>query len=240
MANMLMNPQNLRRNIAAVRERIARAAAAAGRDVRSITLLAVSKAQPAELIRLAASDDIREFGESYLQEALEKFDLLADLPLHWHFIGRMQANKTRLVAERFAWVHSIDRIAIAERLSRQRPYHAPPLNICLQVNVGAEFSKGGVLPSDLPRLAAQAAALPRLQVRGLMCIPPPEQDCGRQRAAFATVRQLYEHMNRRGAGFDTLSLGMSGDLEAAILEGATMVRIGTALFGPRPPIQSPA
>ena len=233
-----MGPQNLRENVAAVRERIARAAGQAGRDVRSITLLAVSKGQPEQAIREGAAAGLVDFGESYLQEALDKLEALRDLDLRWHFIGRMQANKTRLVAEHFDWVHSIDRAAIAERLSRQRPFHAPPLNLCLQVNVGGQATKGGVSLAELPRLAAHVASLPRVTVRGLMCIPPPEEDLQRQRRAFAPVRELYERLNREGARFDTLSLGMSGDLEAAILEGSTMVRIGTALFGPRPSLQS--
>src|SRR5882724_7508809 len=231
---MLMGPQNLRENLENVRTRIARAALAAGRDVQSITLLAVTKAQPPDLVRAAAAGGLCDFGESYLQEALPKIELLKDLALTWHFIGGMQANKTRLVAEHFDWVHSVDRAAIAERLSRQRPYHAAPLNLCLQVNVGGQSTKGGVPLDELPKLAAHVVSMPRLRIRGLMCIPPDEPDIDRQRAAFAPVRRLFERMNAGGAHFDTLSLGMSGDLEAAILEGSTMVRIGTALFGPRP------
>src|SRR5690606_23333972 len=175
----------------------------------------------------------------YVQEALEKIGALQDLPLTWHFIGHLQANKTRAVAERFAWVHGVDRLRIAERLSQQRPAHLPPLNVCIQVNVGGEESKSGVSVADLPALATAVGALPRLALRGLMCLPPPEEDPDRQRHWFAETRRAFESLNARGAGLDTLSMGMSADLEAAIAEGATMVRIGTALFGPRPqPVQS--
>ena len=216
-----------------LRERIAAAAARSGRTAESVTLLAVAKAQPAQLIRAAAAEGVRDFGESYLDEALEKLALLQDLPLTWHFIGRLQANKTRPVAERFAWVHGIDRLRIAQRLSAQRPFHAPALNVCIQVNLAAEAAKGGVSPADLPALARQLAALPRLKLRGLMCIPPQESDPLRQRQWFAQLRRLQEALNAGGADLDTLSMGMSGDFESAILEGATVVRIGTALFGPR-------
>jgi pyridoxal phosphate enzyme (YggS family) len=176
---------------------------------------------------------VRNFGESYLQEALEKRAAVGDLELTWHFIGRLQANKTRPIAESFAWVHGVDRLKIAERLSEQRPYYAPVLNVCLQVNVAGEESKGGVSLAELPALAAAVAGLPRLKLRGLMCIAPEEDDPARQRGWFAKVRQALEALNETGMGLDTLSMGMSGDLEAAILEGATLVRVGTALFGPR-------
>ena len=232
---MLMNPQNLPERIRDTRARIAAAAARCGRSVDSITLLAVSKGQPAEVVTAAAAAGLTEFGESYLQEALAKQDTLAAATaLRWHFIGRLQANKTRAVAERFAWVHAVDRLRIAQRLSEQRPYHAEPLNVCLQVNIAAEPSKGGAAPQDVPELARAVAALPRLKLRGLMCIPPEESDPGRQRMWFAQLRQLQEALNTRGAGLDTLSMGMSADLEAAVLEGSTCVRVGTALFGPRP------
>ena len=158
---------------------------------------------------------------------------LRDLPLTWHFIGRLQANKTRPVAESFSWVHCVERLKIAQRLSEQRPYHAPPLNVCLQVNIGGEESKGGAGPDELPGLAAAVAGLPRLRLRGLMCLPPQETDPGRQRHWFAALRALRDSLNQRGAALDTLSMGMSGDFESAILEGATLVRVGTALFGPR-------
>jgi len=231
-----MGPQNLPEQVQAVRNRIELATRAAGRNVDSVTLLAASKAQPANSIRAVAASGVRHFGESYVQEALGKMQELADLGLTWHFIGRLQANKTRLVASSFDWVHGVDRLKIAERLAEQRPFHAPPLNICLQVNVGGEASKGGVTSGELPALAAAVAALPRLKLRGLMCLPPDEEDPTRQRAWFASVRGQLEALNAAGANLDTLSMGMSGDLEAAILEGATLVRIGTALFGPRPKV----
>ena len=229
-----MSPQNLPECIRAVRERMARAAAQAGRSAQSVTLLAVGKAQPAQMVRAAASCGIADFGESYLQEALEKLAALRDLPLTWHFVGRLQSNKTRPVAESFAWVHGVDRLKLAERLSAQRPPHAAPLNVCLQVNLAGEASKSGVTAAELPALAAAVAPLPRIRLRGLMCIPPEEADPERQRAWFGQLRQLFGALNDSGAGLDTLSMGMSGDFEAAILEGATLVRIGTALFGPRP------
>jgi PLP dependent protein len=231
---MLMVPQNSRDEVRKVRNRIESATQAAKRNVDSVTLLAVSKAQPANSIRVVAEAGVRDIGESYLQEALGKIEELKDLPLTWHFIGRVQANKTRVIAAHFDWVHGVDRLKIAERLSEQRPFHAPPLNVCLQVNIGAEGSKGGVSQSELPSLVAAVGALPRLKLRGLMCIPPDEDDPTRQRMWFAAMRRALEELNAAGAGLDTLSMGMSGDFEAAILEGATIVRIGTALFGERP------
>jgi PLP dependent protein len=231
---MLRFSQNLPERIHAIRARIATAAASAGRNADSVTLLAVSKGQPASLIRAAAAAGVTDIGESYLGEALGKMEALADLPLTWHYIGRLQANKTRQVAERFAWVHGLDRLKIAERLSAQRPFHAPPLNLCIQVNLAAESSKGGVAAEEAPALAAAVAALPRLTLRGLMCIPPEETDPGRQRAWFARLRDLAQSLNAGGRALDTLSMGMSGDFESAIQEGATVVRIGTALFGARP------
>jgi len=230
-----MGPQNLPERIQDVRNRMTRAAAQAGRNVEFITLVAVGKAQPATLLRAAAEAGLRDFGESYLQEALDKINALRDLELTWHFIGRVQANKTRSIAEAFSWVHGVDRLKIAERLSDQRPYYAPPLNVCLQVNVAGEQTKGGVPPGDLPTLAAAVAALPRLKLRGLMCLPPEEEDPARQRGWFAKLLQMLESLNAQGnLGLDTLSMGMSGDFTEAILEGATIVRVGTALFGPRP------
>ncbi|HWG31036.1 MAG TPA: YggS family pyridoxal phosphate-dependent enzyme [Steroidobacteraceae bacterium] len=230
-----MNPQNLPERIHDTRTRIAAAAARCGRSVDSITLLAVSKGQPAQTVAAAAAAGLTEFGESYLQEALAKQDALAAATaLQWHFIGRLQANKTRPVAERFAWVHGVDRLRIAQRLSEQRPYHAGPLNVCLQVNIAAEQSKAGAAPEEVPELVRSMATLPRLKLRGLMCIPPEESDPERQRMWFAKLRRLQEALNTQGAGLDTLSMGMSADLEAAVLEGSTCVRIGTALFGPRP------
>jgi len=230
---MLMGPQNLPENIRQVQERIKRATAVCGRSVDSVTLLAVCKSQPADIVRAAAHAGLAEFGESYVQEALGKIEALRDLPLTWHFVGNIQTNKTRDIAENFAWVHGVDRLRIAERLSGQRPFHAPPLNICLQVNIGAEASKGGVAPAQVSALAAKVAALPRLRLRGLMCIPPADVDTAALRGLFAKLAGLFASLNAGGAQLDTLSMGMSADLEAAILEGATLVRVGTALFGAR-------
>jgi len=232
--HMLLGPQNLPESLRHVRARMAGAAQASGRNVDSITLVAVSKSQPAEAIRAAERAGLADFGENYLREALAKREALAELPVRWHFIGQIQANKTRPIAEWFDWVHGVDRIRIAERLAAQRPFHAPPLNVCLQVNVAAEAGKAGVSPAELPALASAVAQLPRLTLRGLMCLPPPETQLARQRHWFAQTRQLFDALNAGGAHLDTLSMGMSADLEAAILEGATMVRVGTALFGERP------
>lgn len=218
-----------------VRTRIARAAAAVGRSADSVTLLAVGKAQPLELLAAAADCGVTDFGENYLQEALEKVAALRARALTWHFIGRIQANKTRTIAETFAWVHTLDRLKVAERLAAQRPAQAPALNVCLQVNIAAEPSKGGVLPAEAPTLAAAVARLPHLTLRGLMCIPPEETEPARQRAWFARLRLLRDELNAGGHRLDTLSMGMSGDFESAISEGATIVRLGTALFGARPP-----
>lgn len=217
-------------NIAKVGARIREAAQASQRDCAAIGLLAVSKTKPAAAIRQAHAAGLADFGENYLQEALEKQAELADLPLIWHFIGPIQSNKTRAIAEQFAWVHSVDRLKVAERLSAQRPPQLPPLNVCLQVNVSAEASKSGCSPEQLPALAQAVARLPNLKLRGLMCIPEPTEDPAAQHAAFARLRQLRDSLN---LGLDTLSMGMSHDLEAAIAEGATWVRIGTALFGAR-------
>ncbi len=224
-------PENLDR----VRGRIAAAAAQCGRNAHSITIVAASKSQPSALIEAAARAGLEHFGESYLKEALEKIASLAAVPLTWHFIGRLQANKTRPVAETFSWVHSVDRLRLAQRLSAQRPYHAPPLNVCIEVSLAAEPGKAGAAPADVPALAAAVAELPRLKLRGLMCLPPEERALESQRRWFAELRGIFEDLNSAGAGLDTLSMGMSEDLEAAVLEGATLVRIGTALFGPRPP-----
>lgn len=217
-------------NIAKVGARIREAAQASRRDYAAIGLLAVSKTKPAAAIRQAHAAGLRDFGENYLQEALEKQAELADLPLIWHFIGPIQSNKTRPIAEHFAWVHSVDRLKVAERLSAQRPPQLPPLNVCLQVNVSAEASKAGCSPQELPALAQAVSQLPQLKLRGLMCIPEPTEDPAAQHAAFARLRQLRDSL---GLDLDTLSMGMSHDLEAAIAEGATWVRIGTALFGAR-------
>ena len=217
-------------NIAQVEARIRAAAEAVQRDVTSIHLLAVSKTKPAAALREAYAAGLRDFGENYLQEARAKQVELTDLPLSWHFIGPIQSNKTREIAEHFAWVHSVDRLKIAQRLSEQRPADLPPLNICIQVNVSGEASKSGCTPEDLPALAAAIQALPRLTLRGLMAIPEPTEVRAEQDAAFAKVRSLQQSLNM---GLDTLSMGMSHDLESAIAQGATWVRIGTALFGAR-------
>ena len=217
-------------NISTLGARISAAAHAVQRDPGSVGLLAVSKTKPADDLRAAYAAGLRDFGENYLQEALGKQVELADLPLCWHFIGPIQSNKTRAIAENFAWVHSVDRLKIAQRLSEQRPDGLPPLNICIQVNVSGEASKSGCTPADLPALAAAISELPRLQLRGLMAIPEPTDDSAEQNAAFATVRELQASLN---LPLDTLSMGMSHDLEAAIAQGATWVRIGTALFGAR-------
>ncbi len=218
-------------NIAKVAARIREAAQAAGRDPDTVGLLAVSKTQPAEAIREANGAGLSDFGENYLQEALEKQADLADLALTWHFIGPIQSNKTRAIAEHFDWVHSVDRLKIAQRLSEQRPAELPPLNVCLQVNVSGEASKSGCAPQDVAELARTIATLPNLRLRGLMAIPEPTDDRAEQHAAFARLRQLQQAL---ALELDTLSMGMSQDLEAAIAEGATWVRIGTALFGTRP------
>lgn len=217
-------------NISTLGARIHAAATKAQRDPATIGLLAVSKTKPAEALREAYAAGLRDFGENYLQEALGKQAELSDLPLCWHFIGPIQSNKTRAIAENFAWVHSVDRLKIAQRLSEQRPAELPPLNICIQVNVSGEASKSGCAPEDLPALANAISALPNLKLRGLMAIPEPTEDRAAQSAAFATVRNLQDSLN---LPLDTLSMGMSHDLEAAIEQGATWVRIGTALFGAR-------
>lgn len=222
-------------NILQVSSRIQAAAKAAHRDENSIHLLAVSKTKPAQALREAYAAGLRDFGENYLQEALGKQLELADLPLIWHFIGPIQSNKTRAIAEHFDWVHSVDRLKIAQRLSEQRPAELPPLNICIQVNVSGEASKSGCTPVDLPALAEAISALPRLKLRGLMAIPEPTEERAEQDAAFAAVQTLQASL---ALPLDTLSMGMSHDLESAIAQGATWVRIGTALFGARDYSQS--
>ncbi|MEK1908372.1 MAG: YggS family pyridoxal phosphate-dependent enzyme [Pseudomonas sp.] len=217
-------------NIAKVRARIREAAQASERDLTTVGLLAVSKTKPAAAIREAHAAGLRDFGENYLQEALAKQAELTDLDLIWHFIGPIQSNKTKLIAEHFDWVHSVDRLKIAERLAAQRPAHLPPLNICLQVNVSGEASKAGCQPDELNALAQAVTQLPQLHLRGLMTIPEPTEDPAAQHAALARLRELRDGLD---LDLDTLSMGMSQDLEAAIDEGATWVRIGTALFGAR-------
>jgi PLP dependent protein len=236
---MLIAPQNslvtgaLAVNLSALQQKIAAAALAADRTEDCVTLVAVSKGCEAGVVRSAAGLGLLHFGESYLQEALPKLEQLRSLALTWHFIGRIQANKTRAIAEHFDWVHGIDRLRIAERLSAQRPHYAPPLQACLQVNIDGEGSKGGVAADEAEALAIAVQALPRLRLRGLMCIlaggRPPEVN----RGSFAAMRALLQRINARGLALDTLSMGMSGDFHEAILEGATQVRIGTALFGAR-------
>jgi len=217
----------------AVRARIAEAVAEAGREPAAVRLLAVSKTFGDAAVRALADAGQREFGENYVQEALDKQVALRDLPLEWHFIGPIQSNKTRAIAENFSWAHSVDRLKIAERLSVQRPAGRPPLQVCIEVNVSGEASKGGVVSAELPALAEAISKLPGLQLRGLMAIPAPTPDVAAQRAAFRQVREAFDGLRARGHTLDTLSMGMSADLEAAILEGATIVRIGTALFGER-------
>ena len=230
---MLTAPQFSPERLAAVLARIDAAARRAGRDPAGVRLLAVSKQQPVAAVAAAADAGQREFGENYVREGVAKAEALRDRGLTWHFIGQLQANKTREVAEHFQWVHTVDRERIATRLDAQRPHHAAPLDVLLQVRLGDEPGKGGVEPGDLPRLAEFVAGLPRLRLRGLMCIPPPVGDEAEPRRPFARLRGLFEDLVRRGHSLDTLSMGMSGDLEAAVLEGATLVRIGTAVFGPR-------
>ena len=222
-------------NLQHTRDRIAAACAAAGRSTDGVTLLAVSKTFGAEDVREAHAAGQRAFGENYVQEALDKIAALADLraALEWHLIGPLQSNKTRVVAESFDWVHSVDRLKVAERLSAQRPEGLPPLQVCLQVNVSGEASKSGVPPAEVAALAAQVARLPRLRLRGLMSIPEPAADFEAQRAPHRALRALLEALQQQGLALDTLSMGMSADLEAAVAEGATIVRIGTAIFGGR-------
>jgi PLP dependent protein len=199
----------------------------------SVQVLAVSKFHPASAIRTLAQLGHLDFGENYLQEALSKQSELQDLPIRWHFIGQIQSNKTRPIAEQFAWAHTVDRLKIAQRLSEQRPTHLPPLNICLQVKWIEEPGKGGAWPSEVPNLAKQIAALPNIKLRGLMCLPPPSDDFAEQRRYFDDTKTLLDQLNASGMNLDTLSMGTSADLAAAIAAGATMVRIGTAIFGER-------
>jgi len=216
-----------------VRARIAAAARAAGREPDAIRLLAVSKTFAAQAVRAAHAAGQREFGENYVQEGVEKIATLSALPLAWHFIGPIQSNKTRPIAEHFDWVHSVAREKIALRLSQARPEGLGSLDICLQVNVSGEASKSGVPPEEVQALAEAVRALPRLRLRGLMAVPEPSDDVELQRRRFRDLRLLLEQLNRAGFGLDTLSMGMSQDLEAAIMEGATIVRVGTAIFGER-------
>lgn len=211
----------------------ARLARVHGRAADAVTLVGVSKTHPASSIREAVDAGLRHVGESYVQEALPKIEALSAVPIIWHFVGRLQANKTAAVAAGFDWVHAVDRLRIAERLNEQRPAAKAPLQCCIEVNLSGEESKGGVAPEGLPALASAIAAMPRLRLRGLMVLPAPAEDPALQRAPFAELRRLLETLRREHPHLDTLSMGMSADMEAAIAEGATLVRIGTALFGPR-------
>jgi PLP dependent protein len=226
---------DLAASLASVHRRIDDAARSAGRAPGDVALLAVSKTFPAEAVRAAHAAGQRAFGENYVQESLDKIAALADLraSLEWHFIGPLQSNKSRAVAEQFDWVHSVDRLKIAQRLAEQRPAHLPPLNVCVQVNVSGEATKSGVAPAEVAALAQAIAALPTLRLRGLMAIPEPAGDLAAQRAPHRVLRELYDTLRAGGLALDTLSMGMSADLEAAVLEGATIVRIGTAIFGAR-------
>ncbi|MEK8031067.1 YggS family pyridoxal phosphate-dependent enzyme [Ideonella sp. DXS29W] len=229
------NLGSIAENLRQVRQRIDRACTECHRLPSHVTLLAVSKTCPAEAVRVAWEAGQRAFGENYVQEALQKIGALADLraQIEWHLIGPLQSNKTRVVAEAFDWVHSVDRLKIAERLSDQRPTHLPPLNICLQVNVDGEASKSGVDFEALPALARSVAALPGLRLRGLMSIPQPAPSPEAQREPHRRLHEAYEQLRQQGLALDTLSMGMSADLEPAVVEGATMVRVGSAIFGAR-------
>jgi pyridoxal phosphate enzyme (YggS family) len=225
----------LKQRLIQVQAAIRKAEHASGRTEGSVRLLAVSKQQPVAAIAELVAAGHHCFGENYLQDALPKIQALAATEVEWHFIGPIQSNKTRSIAEQFAWVHSIDRLRIAQRLSEQRPADQAPLNICLQVNISDEASKSGVSPDAVAELAHAVAEFPRLRLRGLMTIPVASRDTAEQRRSFAQLRQLQAQLNHQGLNLDTLSMGMSADLEAAIAEGATIVRIGTAIFGPRAP-----
>lgn len=220
-------------NMQAVRQRVADAARACGRDPAAVGLIAVSKTFGADAVAAAHACGQRVFGENYVQEAVDKIVALASLGLEWHFIGPIQSNKTRQIAENFAWVHSVDRAKIAERLAAARPDALAPLQVCIQINIGDENTKSGVAPADALALARAIAALPRLKLRGLMTIPPASDEPAQQRRYFAELRKLKEQLVTAGVALDTLSMGMSADLEAAIAEGATLVRVGTAIFGQR-------
>ena len=220
-------------NLQAVRDAINAAATGAGRQANEISLLAVSKTFAPDALREAYLAGQTRFAESYVQEALDKIAALRDIPIEWHYIGPIQSNKTRAIAENFAWVHSVDRLKIAERLSEQRPAQLPELQVCLQVNISMETSKSGVVPDEAGALAHAIAKLPGLKLRGLMAVPAPSDDFAAQRLPFAQLRRLRNQLNRQGLQLDTLSMGMSHDFAAAIAEGATIVRIGTAIFGVR-------
>ena len=231
----MIRQQHIAEQLQIVRARIAAAAQACGRDPASVRLLAVSKSFPAADLRAAQAVGQDCFGESYLNEALPKIAALTDPAPEWHFIGPLQSNKTRAIAEHFAWVHGVDRLKIAERLDAHRPARLPPLNLCIQVNISGEASKSGVRLEELGALARSITPLPRLRLRGLMAIPAPSDAVSEQRAAFRQLRLAFDELIAQGLPLDTLSMGMSDDLEAAIAEGATIVRIGSAIFGARDP-----
>jgi PLP dependent protein len=232
---MLTAPHFSPEMLQSVLGRIGNAARNAGRDPATVRLLAVTKKQPVDTVRAAAAAGLSDFGESYAQEGIQKIEALAGMRLTWHFIGQLQSNKTREIAQRFDWVHTVDRLRVAERLNAQRPAHASPLQVLIQVRLADEPGKGGVAPGDLASLAHAVAALPRVRLRGLMCMPPATSDLDAQRAPFRRLRDLRDRLNDADLHLDCLSMGMSDDLEAAVMEGATIVRVGTALFGPRPP-----
>ena len=242
MYNSLMTSstsQSIEKKLKETNTRIGQAAQQYGRSSSDIQLLAVSKTQPAESLRIAYSLGQSAFGENYLQEAIDKIEALKDCQITWHFIGGIQSNKTKTIAENFDWVHSVDRLKIARRLSDARPSYLPPLNICLQINVSNEDSKSGINLTELTDLANQASLLPNIKLRGLMTLPAASNDFDEQRANFAAIAKAFQQLKQEGLDVDTLSMGMSNDLEAAIAEGATIVRIGSAIFGPRPQIKKP-
>ncbi len=224
---------DIKENLKKVHERVTKAALQADRDPNEVHVMAVTKRHSEAAIRTAAALGMRDFGENFLQEAVDKIASLKDLGLIWHFIGRIQSNKTRSIATQFDWVHTVDRLKIAQRLSDQRPQDLPPLNICVQVNVANDDIKAGATADELAELVSGISQLPNLSLRGLMCIPPPSDSLCQQRVYFATLRRLFREVDTCQEKWDTLSMGMSGDIESAILEGSTFVRVGTAIFGPR-------
>ena len=228
-----MKPEQLKYNLSKVTSRIRAAETAAGRELGGVKLLAISKKKPANLVRMANEYGQKSFGENYAQDLQDKQSSLKDLPLEWHFVGLIQSNKSKLIAESCDWVHSVDRIKIAKRLSEHRPGHKAPLQILLQVNISNDAFRSGAKPEMIDELAETASKLPHLNVRGLMTIPSPDMDQRAQRQGFYKLRMLYEKLAENISGLDTLSMGMSADLEAAILEGSTLVRVGTDIFGPR-------
>lgn len=225
--------KNVAQSLAAVRESIHAAEQKYGREAGSVKLLAVSKSQPVPAVLAAVAAGQRDFGENYAQEAAAKISAIGDRALHWHFIGPIQSNKTRIIGEHFHWVHSLERLKIAQRLNDSHPPGLPPMNVCIQVNIGDEDSKSGIEPAQLPQLARAVAALPRISLRGLMALPEPVNDFKEQRRSFRALRDLLDELRRGGLSLDTLSMGTTADMEAAIAEGATIVRVGTGVFGPR-------